>query len=118
MVIVRVRGIGVAVMTSKSGAGSRAVSLARCATPNLCCSSITASPRFENEIDSYSKACVPTMIWGWSVARRRLGSARCPRAGSRHPASELLYVTSWYKPKINLHPASPPLHPMDFEDIK
>src|SRR5439155_25914067 len=68
MVIVRVRGIGVAVITSTSGAGSRAVSLARCATPNLCCSSITASPRFENEIDSYSKACVPTMIWGWSLA--------------------------------------------------
>ena len=48
MVIVSVRGMGVAVMTRTSGAGSRAVSLARCATPNLCCSSITARPRFAN----------------------------------------------------------------------
>src|SRR5215467_9479326 len=67
MVMVNVRGIGVAVMTSTSGAGFRELNRARCATPNLCCSSITTRPRFSNETLSYSKACVPITICGLSA---------------------------------------------------
>ena len=68
-----VRGIGVAVMTRMCGMTFRAAdvpelsavfchSFARCATPNLCCSSITASPsRLKITVSSIT-ACVPTTI--------------------------------------------------------
>ena len=39
-----VRGIGVAVITSTSGCSPFARSVARCSTPNRCCSSMTTSP--------------------------------------------------------------------------
>ena len=48
-VIATVRGIGVAVVTSRCGAFFALASNApRCSTPNLCCSSITTSPRSAN----------------------------------------------------------------------
>jgi len=47
-VIASVRGIGVAVITNKSGTGTRSRSFARCSTPNLCCSSITTRPSRSN----------------------------------------------------------------------
>ena len=86
MVIVSVRGMGVAVMTRTSGAGSREVSLARCATPNLCCSSITARPRCAKchaFIEQRMRA--DDDLGGGIVVRLRTaalpGSARVTRAG-------------------------------------
>ena len=57
-----VRGIGVAVITSRCGApcpSPLSRSFARCATPNRCCSSITTSPSAPNPTPSASSACVP-----------------------------------------------------------
>ncbi len=47
MVMVRVRGMGVAVMTRTSGRVPCWMSEARWTTPNLCCSSMTTRPRSE-----------------------------------------------------------------------
>ena len=63
IVMARVRGIGVAVMTSTCG-GFRLLlhSLALCATPKRCCSSMTASPKCANCTVSSMMAWVPTNI--------------------------------------------------------
>ena len=60
-VIATVRGIGVAVITSTCGREPAALSrsASRCSTPNLCCSSMTTSPRSANCTRSSSRACVP-----------------------------------------------------------
>ena len=59
-----VRGMGVAVITRTCGGFSFFFqSLARWATPNLCCSSITASPRLANLTVGSIKAWVPINIW-------------------------------------------------------
>ena len=59
-----VRGIGVAVMTSRSGSPSAplARSVARCSTPKRCCSSITTHPSEANATSSVNSAWVPTTM--------------------------------------------------------
>ena len=59
-----VRGIGVAVITSRSGSPSAplARSVARCSTPKRCCSSITTHPSDPNATSSVNSACVPTTM--------------------------------------------------------
>ena len=59
-----VRGIGVAVITSRSGSPSvpLARSVARCSTPKRCCSSITTAPSDPNATSSVSSAWVPTTM--------------------------------------------------------
>ena len=57
-----VLGIGVAVITSTSGLTPFPTMLALCLTPNLCCSSVTTSPKFLNSTSSTNNACVPTNI--------------------------------------------------------
>ena len=68
-VIAAVRGIGVAVITSRCGSTSdfeRSVS--RCSTPKRCCSSITASARFGAWNDFENAACVATTMHGSPLA--------------------------------------------------
>ena len=63
-VIATVRGMGVAVITSRCGNspwGPRRPS--RCSTPKRCCSSTTTKPRSLNSTPSESSACVPITIW-------------------------------------------------------
>ena len=59
-VIATVRGIGVAVITSRCG-GFVALLLraSRCSTPNRCCSSTTIKPKSLKETLSLRSACVP-----------------------------------------------------------
>ena len=62
-VIASVLGIGVAVMTNTCGGIlDLAQSLDRCATPNLCCSSITANPKFLKTTVGSINECVPIKI--------------------------------------------------------
>ena len=73
-VMARVRGMGVAVITSTCGATPPAPldqSFARWSTPKRCCSSTIASPRALNTTVSSMRACVPTMrpmLPSWSPA--------------------------------------------------
>ena len=62
MTMAAVRGMGVAVMTRRSGSPSAPLlrSVARCSTPNRCCSSITTQPSERNATSSVSRAWVPT----------------------------------------------------------
>ena len=63
IVIARVRGIGVAVITSTWGGFWLLLhSLALCATPKRCCSSTTTSPSLLNCTVSSITACVPTRM--------------------------------------------------------
>ena len=55
----KVLGIGVAVITNTSGFSPLLFSVLLCLTPNLCCSSVTTSPKFLNMTFSSSKLCVP-----------------------------------------------------------
>ena len=64
-----VRGIGVAVITSMSGASPLAVSARRWCTPKRCCSSTTASARSRKTTASWNSACVPTTMSIAPVAR-------------------------------------------------
>ncbi len=61
-VIDSVRGMGVAVMMSRSGCGPSAFSrrLTRWCTPKRCCSSTTARPRRAKRTPSWMRAWVPT----------------------------------------------------------
>ena len=62
-VIAKVRGIGVAVITRICGGWVFLFhSLARCATPKRCCSSMIHSPRLANCTVSSINACVPMRI--------------------------------------------------------
>ena len=60
------RGIGVAVSTSRSGRSPLAKNADRCFTPNLCCSSITQRDNRDSLAFSAKRACVPTVILGKS----------------------------------------------------
>ena len=72
-----VRGMGVAVITSTwGGVALFCHSLARCATPKRCCSSMTTSPRRANCTLSSITACVPTRMWTSPAASRPSTSAR------------------------------------------
>ena len=62
MISPSVLGIGVALITSRCGLLPLPRSFALCATPNLCCSSVTASARFLNSVLSVMRACVPITI--------------------------------------------------------
>ena len=55
-----VRGMGVALMTSRCGLCALPANRPRCRTPKRCCSSTMARPRFLNSTVSVSTACVPT----------------------------------------------------------
>ena len=55
-----VLGIGVALITSICGSLPFIARLARCSTPNRCCSSVTTSARLLNSTSFCIKACVPT----------------------------------------------------------
>ena len=59
-----VRGIGVAVITSRSGSPSAPLdrSVARCSTPKRCCSSITTQPSEPKATSSVNRAWVPTTM--------------------------------------------------------
>ena len=70
------RGIGVAVMSSTSGASPFAPSALRCSTPKRCCSSTTASPSRANAVASWTSACVPTTSAGEGSASRAATSRR------------------------------------------
>ncbi len=92
--IAAVRGIGVAVMTSRSGSISSSErprplsrSAARCSTPKRCCSSITTAPRARKCTSSVSRACVPTTM---STEPRRSPSSTDARSLARS-----LPVSSW-----------------------
>ena len=93
-VIATVRGIGVAVVTSRCGAfAALARSASRCSTPNLCCSSITTSPRSANCTGSDSSACVPTTIPACPLAASsrllRRSAAFCGAGQQRDPRADL-----------------------------
>ena len=83
-VIAAVRGIGVAVMTSRCGTTSFLVRRdSRCSTPNRCCSSMTTSARFGAWNVLENAACVATMMHGAPLAasaraRRRAASFMPP----------------------------------------
>ena len=83
-VIAAVRGIGVAVMTSRCGTTSFLVRRdSRCSTPNRCCSSMTTSARFGAWNVLENAACVATMMHGSPLAasaraRRRAASFMPP----------------------------------------
>ena len=87
-VMAAVRGIGVAVMTSRCGALSAlAFSDSRCSTPKRCCSSITASARFGAWKVLENAACVATTMHGVPLAatastRRRADSFMPPVSSS------------------------------------
>ena len=66
--MVRVRGIGVAVITSRSQPPPRSTSVRRCATPKRCCSSTTARPRLRNRAPSWISEWVPTTNWAQPLA--------------------------------------------------
>ena len=91
--IASVRGMGVAVITSTSGATFRPLdNAARWSTPNLCCSSMTTSPRRGGGVFSCRSACVPTRMSGChpsgtsgTVATRPRGSSLRAGAGAVFP---------------------------------
>ena len=59
----RVRGMGVAVITSTCGGRTFfSHSAARCFTPKRCCSSMTTKPRLRKRTVGSMRACVPTRI--------------------------------------------------------
>ena len=66
-----VRGIGVAVITSRCGvkpSGALARNRSRCSTPNRCCSSTTTIPSRSNSTASCSNAWVPITMPAAAVA--------------------------------------------------
>lgn len=84
-VIAAVRGIGVAVMTSRCGTTSFLVRRdSRCSTPNRCCSSMTTSARFGAWNVLENAACVATMMHGSPLA----ASASAAAGGQFHAAGQ------------------------------
>ena len=87
-VMAAVRGIGVAVMTSKCGAVEPlAFNDSRCSTPKRCCSSMTASARLGAWKVLENAACVATTMHGLPEAacartRRRAASFMPPVSSS------------------------------------
>ena len=90
-VMATVRGIGVAVMTSRCGGPSPALSrsASRCSTPNLCCSSITTRPRSANCTFSSSSAWVPITMPG----RRPTRPPAAPGGGAAAPSDPVSSAT-------------------------
>ena len=77
-----VRGIGVAVITSRCGGRSALPRRAsRCSTPKRCCSSTTTRPRSANATCSWIRACVPTTMPAAPLAASS-SAARRAAAGS------------------------------------
>src|SRR6202035_4112941 len=91
MTMAAVRGIGVAVITSRSGSPSAplARSVARCSTPKRCCSSITTAPSDANATSSVNSAWVPTTT---------------PTSPEAHPRHDR-------RARLALDPARQQLHP-------
>ena len=83
-VIARVRGIGVAVMTSWCGRSPPRSPLSRSAsrwpTPNRCCSSTMTSPRSAKATCDWNSAWVPTATAVSAPAMRAVARARSPAA--------------------------------------
>ena len=82
-VMAAVRGIGVAVMTSRCGAvAPLEFNDSRCSTPKRCCSSITASVRFGAWKLLENAACVATTMQGMpdaaAASTRRRSASRMP----------------------------------------
>ena len=100
MTMAAVRGIGVAVMTSRSGSPSAplARSVARCSTPKRCCSSITTAPE-RGELDL--------------LGQQRVGphhEAHVTRRQSRHaPRRRALPLIRLVSSSTR---SSPPRHPL------
>ena len=91
----RVRGIGVAVMISTSGAYSDLFTrAARWFTPKRCCSSVTTKARWANTTSSCNSAWVPTKIF-------RLPSASSCKI-SRRSAALVLLVNSFMEMPVPL----------------
>lgn len=87
-VMAAVRGIGVAVMTSRCGAVEPlAFNDSRCSTPKRCCSSMTASARLGAWKVLENAACVATTMHG---CRRRLRED-ASAGGKFHAAGEQQY---------------------------
>ena len=86
MVMASVRGMGVAVITNTWGGFSLfPQSLARCATPKRCCSSMTAMPKRRNCTLSSSTAWVPTRML--TSPERRASSTSLRRLPLTMPVS-------------------------------
>ena len=96
-VIATVRGMGVAVITSRCG-GRPALSRSRsrCSTPKRCCSSTTTSPRSANWTTSESRAWVPMTIPASPDAIR--SRARLRAAAPMDPVSSTTCVPSGSPP--------------------
>ena len=70
------RGIGVAVITSTSGASPLLDSASRWCTPKRCCSSTTTRPSLAKDTPAWNSACVPMAICAFPAAIRSTASAR------------------------------------------
>ena len=109
MVMATVRGMGVAVMTSRWGvsrlpvagstASARSRRASRWATPKRCCSSTTTSPRRGIWTVSDSRACVPTTMTGSPAA----SSARI----RRRPEAGVEPVSRWTRVARSAPPSMP-----------
>ena len=99
-----VRGIGVAVITSRCGvtpAGALARNWSRCSTPNRCCSSTTTMPRLWNSTASCSSAWVPMTMPTWPPAISARTCFFCGRPSSSRSAAP----PGW---RCRRRPAGPP----------
>ena len=90
-VIATVRGIGVAVITSRCGGAADLLrSASRCSTPNRCCSSTTTRPSSANWTCSWISACVPMTIPALPLAAS--SSAALRAAAGSDPVSSTTRV--------------------------
>ncbi len=105
-VIATVRGIGVAVITSRCGGCSPlARSASRCSTPNRCCSSTTTRPRSWNWTLSSISAWVPMAI---PASPQAMSSSAWRRAGTPiEPVSSTTRVPRSEPPSIPPSARSP-----------
>ena len=105
-VIATVRGIGVAVMTSRCGGCSPLErSASRCSTPKRCCSSTTTRPRSWNCTLSSISAWVPMTIPASPVTR---SSSACRRAAAPiEPVSSTTLVPCSAPPSMPPSASSP-----------
>ena len=101
-----VRGMGVAVMTSRcGGASALARRASRCSTPKRCCSSTTTRPRSANCTVFWISACVPMTMPATPDAA---SSRACRRAAAgSEPVSNAIRVACSPEPKRPAWPRSP-----------
>ncbi len=98
-VIATVRGMGVAVMTSRWGGCLPLPRRAsRCSTPKRCCSSTTTRPRSWKRTLSSIRACVPTTTPASPVARSRRAWRRA--AAPMEPVSRTTLVACSAPPSM------------------